>query len=69
VVAARGSGAVSLSVSRSSDTKRVSRKNKPCGCSGSISPERLEMQNDEPSTSVTMPSAPAMLALALVVHG
>ncbi|MDQ1511220.1 MAG: hypothetical protein QOG50_3064, partial [Actinomycetota bacterium] len=27
------------------------------------------IQNDEPSTSVTMPSAPATLALALVVHG
>ena len=33
-----------------------------------ISPERLEMQNAEPSTSVTIPSAP-MLALALVVQG
>src|SRR5438105_3002376 len=51
-------------MSRSSDTKRVSRKNKPCGCAGSISPDRLEMQNDEPSTSVTMPSAPATHALA-----
>ena len=47
----------------------MSRKNKPCGWSGSISPERLEMQNDEPSTRVTMPSAPASVALALVVHG
>jgi hypothetical protein len=27
------------------------------------------MQNAEPSTSVTMPSAAAKLALALVVHG
>src|ERR1700693_2641236 len=48
--------------------KRVSRKNRPCGLAGSISPERLEMQNADPSTSVTMPSAP-MLALALVVQG
>src|SRR5436305_8971601 len=27
------------------------------------------MQNDEPSTSVTTPSAPPIVALALVVHG
>src|SRR4029077_3825887 len=57
-----------LSVQRNSEMKRVSRKNKPCGREGSISPERLEMQNAEPSTSVTMPSDP-MLALALLVQG
>ena len=39
VVAASGSGALPFSRSRSSDRKRVSRKNRPCGRSGSISPD------------------------------
>ena len=59
VVAASGSGTLPLSRSRNSDRNRVSRKIKPCGCSGSISPARFEMQNADPSTRVTTPSAAA----------
>ncbi len=43
------------------DRNRVSRKNKPCGSPGTMSPPRAEMENDGPSTKVTvwasMPSA------------
>ena len=40
VVAASGSGGVPLRVRRSSEMKRVSRKNKPCGRSGAMLPAR-----------------------------
>src|SRR5262245_23766454 len=69
VVAVSGSGWLPFNRRHSSDKKRVSRKMKPCGRPGSMSPERDDRQNAEPSTRVTTPSVPPRLALALVVHG
>ena len=57
VSAARGSGGRSLMRSSSPDRNRVSRKNRPWADAGRMSPLRSEMQNDDPSTRVTWPSA------------
>ncbi len=55
VLAARGSGALWLTSSWNWEMKRVSRKNRPCAVPGSMSPDDVAMQNDEPSTRVTRP--------------
>ena len=55
--AARGSGRASLTISSRRERNRVSRKNRPWADVDRMSPLRSEMQNDEPCTRVTAPSA------------
>src|SRR5579871_743021 len=51
-----GSWPLSCSVRR--DRKRVSATNSPWGAVGTMSPLDAEMQNDDPSTRVTVPPGP-----------
>src|SRR6478735_7554624 len=69
VVAASGSGHWPFTRSRSSDRNLVSRKNRPWGKPGAMSPEASEIENAGPSTSVTTPPSPLSDALAVEVHG
>ena len=69
VVAASGSGHSPFTRRQSSDRKRVSRKNTPCGKPPSMSPEVAEIENAGPSTRVMAPPSPPMDALADIVHG
>src|SRR5207302_983317 len=55
VLAARCSGGSWLMSSCRQHRNRVSRKNRPCGVPGAMSPDEEEMQNDDPSTSVIRP--------------
>src|SRR5581483_7021940 len=69
VVADNGSGGAPFTRRRSSERKRVSRKNSPCASPGTMSPLCAEMQNAEPSTSVSAAPSPPNDALTLLVHG
>src|SRR5438552_2447607 len=63
--AASGSGWWPLSRSSKRDRIRESRKKRPWGPPGTMSPDRPEMQNEASSTSVTMPPcAPSREALS-----
>src|SRR5881398_3689345 len=55
IYAVRGSGWAPLTRSSRRERNRMSRKNSPWGDLGEMSPDRPEMQNEEPSTSVTVP--------------
>src|SRR5438552_482678 len=68
--AVNGSGCWPLMRSSKRERKRVSRKKRPWGRSGSTSPDREEMQNDEPWTRVTVPEGPPSEGLSpSKVHG
>ena len=69
VVAASGSGHRPLTRKRNSERNRVSRKKRPCGNPGSMSPDGKEIAKAGPSTSVTTPPSPPSVALAVIVHG
>ena len=69
VVAESGSGHWSFTRNRNSERKRVSRKKRPCGNPGNMSPELSEIANAVPSTSVTTPPSPPSDGLELIVQG
>jgi hypothetical protein len=68
--AASGSGCWPLIRSSRRERKRVSRKKRPWGRLGTMSPARDEMQNEEPWTRVTDPQGPPSVGLSPSnVHG
>src|SRR5439155_17739378 len=70
LAAARGSGRWPLSRTSKRDRKRVSRKKRPWGDPGTMSPERPEIEKAEPWTSVTAPVAcPSDTLSPPKVHG